>query len=506
MKSKQGFPFIIVSVVLVVSACQPAARSQALNANGLPLPKSVAEAVLVNFRPLTDTGRSIGAVWSPDGQDLAYTELSFVPHLASYRRSNAQPVTQVWMASAKGKDGHPLDQGTALFYSKDGSEIFYQRYDPPDNTPSVYAINPATNKTRHFLGTQGFPSVNALADGRLVLSEVGTYAPLRILNPSNGDRQALMIEHPSNAPQNARLSPDGKLLAYPKYQAVYVSKPDGSSPRLVSDYGSGPAKVWWSPDSQFLAYTTGIGQTDRLVLADRQGKTRATLFPILAESGTISSIAWSPDSRWLLVSTDAIDQYTRPTRIYLFDKNGDHQLLLEAFIGASPAWSPDGHSLALSLWIGPDTDEPAFDIWLADLTDGKTAASLAGSFPPQPKPTPTLVNFSPSYPPDQVITRFWDAISQRDYHVAWSMLSKTGRTVQKYPDFRAFYECMQQVSITSLQEVKGDDRSKVFSVKIDYKRDPDCNELWQQPNDFYATLTKASSADPWQIERFIYTP
>ncbi len=505
MKSILKLPLILITLMLFEIACQPGARSPAAPTNGLRLPKTVKEAVLVNFRPLTDTGRSIGAVWSPDGQTLAYTQLSFAPQLASYHTSNTQPKTEVWVASVNGKNGHFVDLGMALFYGKDGSEIFYQVYDPSDNTPSVYAINPATQKTRHFLGTQGFPNVYDLADGRLVLSEVGTYAPLRIFNPANGERQALMVEHPSNSPQNARLSPDGKRLAYTKLKAIYLSNPDGSSPKLVSDYGNGPAKVWWSPNSQLLAYSTGISEIDRLVLADRQGKTRVVLFPVLAESGTVSSIAWSPDNRWLLVTTESIEAYARPTRLYYFDIKGEHQILLESFLSASPAWSPDGHTLALSIWISPQSEEPVFDIWLADLTDVKTAANLPKTSPPAPKPTPTLAEISPGLPPDQVVYRFWDRINQKDYHSAWSLLSEPGRIVQKYPDFIAFYECIQQVSITDLQEFQGDENTQIFSTKIHYRKDPDCNELWKQSNDFYAILIKDASTNPWQIECFSNT-
>ena len=490
----------------MVSACKPAAQLQPSPSNGLPLPQNVTEAVLVNFRPLTDTGRSLGPVWSPDGQNLAYSELSFVPSLYSYRFSNSQPKTQVWVISSDGEDKRILDNGTALFYSKDGSEIYYQLYDPTTNTPSVYAIDPVSKNTRHFLGTEGFPNINMLADGRLVLSEVGTYAALRIFNPANGERQALMKEHPSNSPQNARLSPDGTLLAYPQSRLVIISKPDGSSPRVITDNGGGSAKVWWSPDSQYLAYITGTALTDKLLLADRQGKIKATLFPSLAESGYISTLEWSPDSRWLLVTTESILQNARPTRLFLFDKEGSYQLLLESFLAASPAWSPDGHTLALSMWIGPDADEPAFNIWLADLTDAKTAIILPQSSAPQPKPTPTLLVLSQSLPPDQVINRFWDMINQKDYRAAWSMLSETGREVQRYPDFKAFYECIQQVSVTNVQQLEGDDLIKVYSVKIDYQRDPDCNESWNWFNDFYAVMSKTESANPWQIECFNTSP
>jgi Tol biopolymer transport system component len=506
MKLEYKLPRLLITMILFITGCQAAVQSQNSSTNDLPLPKTVTDAALVNFRPLTNTGRSIGAAWSPDGQNLAYTELSFAPSLISYRDSNAIPDTQVWETSGNGKDGRMLDIGTALFYSKDGTEIYYQIYDPTNNTPSIYAIDPSTKKTRHFLGTEGFPSVHQLKDDRLVLSEVGNYQPLHFFDPSNGELTTLMEEHPSNAPQDARISPDGKLMAYPDYRAVYLSRPDGSSPRLLSDYGGGGAKVWWSPDSKYLAYTTGSTITDQLLLADRKGNKLATLFPNLGEIGYISAVEWSPDSRWMLVSAEANNQFESPTRTYLFDREGNRQLILESYLSASPAWSPDGRTLALPLWIDPQGDEPIFDVWLADLTDTETAASLEPSSPPTAQPTPTLAAVPLEYSPDQVVGRFWELINQKEYHTAWSMLSKTGRLLQKYPEFRAFYECMQQVSPTNPQVTQSDDDTMIFSMQLSYQRDPECNESWQQSNDIFALLTKPASTEPWQIECLSDTP
>ena len=437
---------------------------------------------------------------------MAYTDLSFAPKQISYRDSNAQPKTEVWETSYNRNDGRMVDIGTALFYNQDGTEIYYQIYDQVDKTPSIYAINPVTNKTRHFLGTKGFPSVHQLADGRLVLSEVGNYHPLRIFNPSTGELQTMMKEHPSNTPQDARISPDGKLMAYPKSREVYLSKPNGTSPILLSDFGGGSAKVWWSPNSKYLAYTTGSGLTDKLILADHKGKITATLIPNLGEIGYISSVEWSPDSRWMVVSAESNNQFEGPTRTYLFDKDGNHQLLLESYLNSSPAWSPDGHTLALPLWIDPQGDEPVFDIWLADLTDTKTASALALSSLPTPNPTPTLAAVPPEYTPDQVIAHFWDLINQKDYHAAWSMLSKTGRFTQKYPEFKAFYECMQHASPSTPRLEQGDSDTMVFSIKLDYQRDPECNESWQQSNDIFVLMTRPASTQPWQIECLSNTP
>ena len=508
MKLNVSFWLLLIITAGILGACKPAGSTLPPSTNGLPLPQTVFDAVLVNFRTLTTTGQAVGAAWSPDGKQLAYTEMSVAPSLYSYRYSHAQQQTQVWVISADRKDGRSLDSGIPLFYSKDGSEIYYLQYYPTTNTPMVSAINPGTSNSRRFLGTQGFPFIYMLADGRLVLSEVGTYAPQRIFDPANGNRQALMKENPNNAPQDARLSPDGTLLAYPKDQAVYLSKPDGSNAKAIAEKGGFGAKVWWSHDSQHLVYTTGSSLSDKLVLADRQGKTMAVLFQIITQSGYISTVDWSPDNRWLLVTTDAIQQYTRATQLYLFDTAGNHKLLLESYETASPAWSPDGHTMALSLTNGPDADSPFFAIWLADLTDTKTAAALAVQpVDPMYQPTPTLVAPAVDVAPDQIVQNFWAAVNNKNYRTAYGMLTASKRAAQPYPEFKAFYDCIQQVSISSLQPANDlSTEQKVYSVKIDFAKDPDCNDQWNQAADFYTVVTKTPPSDPWQIECFNNTP
>jgi Tol biopolymer transport system component len=508
MKFSQQVSQVLIFILLLLTSCQ----AQVGSSTSLPLPKSVTEAVLVNFRPLTDSGRAIGAAWSPDGRSLAYTNLSFAPRLISFRDADAQPETQVWQTSTDEKNGKMLDIGTSLFYGKtgvpfrDGSEIFYQIYNPADGSPSIYAIDPATMKTRHFLGTQGYPSVHQLKDGRLVLSEVGTYEPLHIFNPQNGELVTTMAEHPSNAPQDARISPDGKWMAYPDKRAVYLSGWDGSSPKLLSDYGGGAAKVWWSPNSEYLAYTTGSTSTDQLLLTDRKGNTKTTLVSAIGQVGYIASVEWSPDSRWMLVIAESANPFEGPTRSYLFDREGTHTLILEAYLSASPAWSPDGHTLAIPFWIDPQGDEPVFDIWLADLTDTKTAEAAPLTAPPGPQPTPTLIRYPPGDAPDQVILRFWELINQAEYRAAWSMFSKTGRFTLKYPEFRAFYECFKQVSTAQPQFVEGDEDSQVFALTLDFQSDPACNSQWDPSNQSYVILVKPTAEDPWQIECLSGTP
>ncbi|MGQ9554290.1 MAG: TolB family protein [Anaerolineae bacterium] len=501
MKRKLLGIVLFCLLVGISVACQPATAVP-------PLPENVAQATLANFRPLTDSGRAIGPVWSPDGKTIAYTELSFVPIPYAYRYSNQVPETRVCIAQEEGKAKHCSAEGVALFFSRDGSQLYYLSYAPlnPGEYPfaSLVALNPATARSRTLLPPQSIGSVHMLSDGRLVVSEAGTYAPLRLYDPISGQARSLMESHPWNDPEDARLSPDGTLLAYPKAQEVYLSQPDGANPKRLSEGGGFSARVWWSPNSQYLAYTSGNHWTDRLLLADREGQALAVLIPKLEESGYISSLAWSPDSRWLLVATDPYDQYTRPTRLYLFDRAGNRKLLLETYLASSPfdpAWSPDGRTLALAIGNGTEADRPACDIWLADFTDEQTAAGL----PPAPTvlPAPTPARPPADLPPEAVIRRFWEAINAKDYRTAWGMLAGAPLGAPKWVDFRADFECVDQVSVEAIQPVGGGENDRVFSMQLNFQAD--CNEMWRAPQP-YAVLMRETSDEPWLIACFNSTP
>ena len=478
--------FVVLALAAVTSACRGSQRP-------LPPPESVQEARLANFRPLTDSGLAGRPLWSPDGTALIFGAVSSVPLPYSYRYSSSSPPeVRIWTVRPDGRAKRPLADGAPAFLSPDGSWLYILSFDSRNGVASLWRLSMRGGRPRQLLDLGAGTVTHMLADGRLVLSEWGTYAPLRLYDPATGKVQDLMAEHPSNDPQSARLSPDGTLMAYPKFQEVYLSQGDDSAPKLLSAGGGFSAQVWWSPDSRYLAYASGNHWTDRLLLADREGKTLATLIPRLEESGYVSALAWSPDSRWLLVSTEPYEQCSRPSQLHLFDRAGKSKLLLETYLaeGSTPAWSPDGHSLALTLWNGPYADRPTYDIWLADLTDETTVAAvqrLANA--PTPAAPPTLPLPPPNLSPEDTIRRFWQAVDRKDYLAAYATLSVEKRHADNYLSLRAFYACVAEVGVRAAQHVGGDERRQVLSVQLDLAASPDCdNGMWQQPDHFYAVL------------------
>ena len=311
----------IMLLLLILVACAgptPTAIPTAATISPLPTPASAEEAALINLHPLTTSGLAWFGDWAPDEESLVYTVAMEPPLL--YGRGAGCPEFEVWWMRADDSGARRLAQGHSPFFSTDGQTVFLQR-SPGEE---LWAVDVRGGAPHRLLGPIGGLTVHQLDDGRLVVSEHGTYAPLRLFDPEEGTLSNLTGEMPTNSPEDARLSPDSTRLAYRKGQEVYLAEADGSNPRLLSQDGGFSARVWWSPDSQRLAYTTGNHWTDRLMVTDRDGGNQVVLLPSLEESGYVASLAWSPDSRMLLVATDAYHHQTpRPTRLCDKGRSGD---------------------------------------------------------------------------------------------------------------------------------------------------------------------------------------
>ncbi len=501
-----------LSLLMLLAACAPLTEAPtAIPATTLlPTPASAEEATLTGLRPLTTSGLAWFSDWAPDGESLVYTVAMEPPLL--YGRWPGRPEFEVWWMRADGSGARRLASGYPLFFSADGQTVFFL-HRPLYSNLKLWAVDVRGGTPRRLLGPIGGLTVHQLDDGRLVVSESGTYTPLRLFDLKEGTLSNLTGEMPTNSPEKARLSPDGTRLAYPKGQEVYLAEADGSNPQLLSQGGGSGARVWWSPDSQRLAYTTGIHWTNRLMVADRDGGNQVVLLPSLEESGYIASLDWSPDSRMLLVAAEAYGhQMPRPTHLLLLDADSSGQRqLLEAYLhdafrgpcGLDASWSPDGRTLALSRWGGPQGELASHNIWLATLTDRATVAKLP---PPTPEPLPTATPPLPlpgaDLSPEEVIRHFWKAIDAGDHLTAWACLATERRARQGLAYFAAEWQCVHRAHAVDIRpmEMKAGAERQMFQVRVDLKMTRDCfSGLAPGP---FTVLVRERPDGPWLIDNF----
>jgi serine/threonine protein kinase len=141
-------------------------------------------------------------------------------------------------------------------------------------------------------------------------------------------------------------SPDGSQVAFSwdgenfDNSDIYIQQIDGRTPvRLTTDpaLDSYPA---WSPDGRSIAFTRFHDEGQEVILIPSIGGPERKLLQI-----TGSSVAWSPDARWLVFADG------KPTSLYLFSvTTGERKRLTtppaDSLGDDFPAFSPDGRRLA----------------------------------------------------------------------------------------------------------------------------------------------------------------
>lgn len=150
------------------------------------------------------------------------------------------------------------------------------------------------------------------------------------------------------------LSPDGAALLFQSTRsgrwALWISAPDGSSPKILIDSGDDPVTPSWSPDGARIAYAATIDGESQIFVADANGSNRRQItdtkgdnsHPHFGSNGRLyfNSARATPDP-----DADWSDQHHD---IYSMKADGsDLQRHTECMaVCTFPSLSPDGTHLA----------------------------------------------------------------------------------------------------------------------------------------------------------------
>jgi Tol biopolymer transport system component len=183
----------------------------------------------------------------------------------------------------------------------------------------------------------------------------------RVLSPDgSGDRPLPLPPLPDVGPTSFAFSPDWFWIAFGGHELV-VSRPDGSARRPLSDisFGSPPA---WSPDGRLLAFPRSDGIY--VVEVDGSGLRRLT-----ALGGFLP--AWSPDGELIAFAGGVVGE---PKLLTIRPDGSGERVLTEQLPGRQqqPVWSPDGSRIAFL----SNPDGRAWRVTVAT-RDGRVVAELA---------------------------------------------------------------------------------------------------------------------------------
>lgn len=129
-----------------------------------------------------------------------------------------------------------------------------------------------------------------------------------------------------------------------RQKEIYTVDFDGYNARRFSYHGSITLSPRWSPDGNWIAFTSYRGRTSNLILKDVLTRKEYVASPFPNDLNL--SPAWSPDGTAIALT---LKKDGNP-EIYVMDRHGKsvQRLTHDRGIDVSPTWSPDGTKIAFT--------------------------------------------------------------------------------------------------------------------------------------------------------------
>ncbi len=312
---------------------------------------------------------------SPDGKRVVYTvnETVMAADKSEYN-------TQVWLASADGKENYQLTFGdkssTNPKFSPDGSSIAFTS-NRKDNRNQIFMLRLAGGEAEQL--TDGKGSVTAFD-----WSPDGNWLAFTMADAKSADEEVN-----DKGRNDFRWYEENYKLA--KLYVVPFAK-DSSGKRDVkklADLNRHVTAFDWSPDGSRITFAhVASPSVNDWPTADVSTVEVATsrITPVAATEASEDNPNYSPDGKWLAISTsDGPPRWAQSDRIVLHPTAGGTPKPLSVTFDAGPGiagWSPDGKYIRFAEPKGTVSSFYAFDVAANNIAEIDTGVGpgVAGGF------------------------------------------------------------------------------------------------------------------------------
>lgn len=304
------------------------------------------------------------AAWSPDSRLIAVPEAKAISLRGidgSVQRRLRGPGIDYF--------GFPCEE-CALGWSEDGARIQFlsheEEYESDDAVVGSVAVGGGDEQHRSLgvpVGAAAWPPTgwpliyipNSRTITGLKGKRVGPNPDLWRLDSLYGKPRRILESRLEE--EDPLFSPDGTKITFMRHRerssSLWMANADGVNPRRLAGNLLGPSAAAWSPDGRYIALSTFSRKKD-----DR----RCHLYVLPADGGRLRQIvdeeiltnrpAWTPDGRWITFST-----YDGEIRKIRFDGTGLQTIArLPGKEIRGLSWSPDGKHLAHTARTFPESD------------------------------------------------------------------------------------------------------------------------------------------------------
>lgn len=284
-------------------------------------------------------------VWSPDGSRIAFVS-----------NRDEQDGLEIYTMAADGSDiqrltDHPgLDRGPV--WSPDGSQIAFTSN--RDSTLSIYVMNADGSDVRQITDLNGNDqAVSWAPDGSTIVFQSNRNGNLELWSASLETGALTQLTAQINADIQPDWSPNGDVIAFAldltgveeegsevlvEQRAIYLINPDGTGMTPLVDIANWIISIpRWSPDGQYIAFRSVIGESSGVYVVNVDDPTDITTFRENDDNN--NWITWSPDSTAL--AFEATNEVG--TVIYIATIGSDEVLqiqIADAEAVGAPDWSP----------------------------------------------------------------------------------------------------------------------------------------------------------------------